>query len=314
MSFIFGIYAISYLVILFFFSPRGTKNYSEIAVQAIIPTVSILLLLGLFVAISNSREEILKRRREREREAEEEEERREKQRKARRETEQRIISNSAMAIETLEKMPCWLDHARDSAENAVAHYKDGAFSPFWSDIEEAYSYLASYRSNALWITQAAEEHAYLCQQLIDLESDPTGIDEFPVRLDYEAASRALEAASQELEKMTYQAQKHPVFAQIWEQRRTTSAVIEGFTNLETAVRQMGQAITQSITDLRETIASSNREVRSAILESTQGVEQKLASIDSNNAEAMKRLTHQATRTKEELHYQNWGSYHSLMLG
>ena len=208
-------------------------------------------------------------------------------------------------------LPGWLAAADDSARLAVEHYQDGAFSPFWSDIEQAYRFLAEYRDSVIAISQAAGRHAALVEDMLREGGDPGPYSRFPVTLDDNRIKGALNDATQDLESMTYEAQKDPVFAQIWEQRRLTSAVVSGFANLETAVRDMKRAVVESIESMERNIIDSNIRVEQAIEMAKSDISLHLLDASKEQAESMQRLIGKVGEVEREVYRQNWGHYSIL---
>ena len=224
---------------------------------------------------------------------------------------QYITNNSESAIESMQCLPGWLAAADDSARLAVEHYQDGAFSPFWSDIEQAYRFLAEYRDSVIAISQAAGRHAALVEDMLREGGDPGPYSRFPVTLDDNRIKGALNDATQDLESMTYEAQKDPVFAQIWEQRRLTSAVVSGFANLETAVRDMKRAVVESIESMERNIIDSNIRVEQAIEMAKSDISLHLLDASKEQAESMQRLIGKVGEVEREVYRQNWGHYSIL---
>lgn len=77
---------------------------------------------------------------------------------------------------------------------------------------------------------------------------------FPVQLNQVAAVGAAQPLLFGLDAITYEAQRNVVFAQIWEQRRTTAAVVQGFANLEAAVNQLATTIRASSASLAHALS------------------------------------------------------------
>lgn len=173
----------------------------------------------------------------------------------------RIIAESRVATNQFAWMPVRLQNAAQRTAQARATFRDGAFSPFWSAIESAYSELANYRALADSIGDRAATHASLVRQLGTTDSELTT---FPVTLDVAQIQQQHRLILAQLDAIVYEAQKQPTFAMIWEQRRTTAAVIEGFRNLEDAVHSMGDRVTSSITHLGSQLHASNDSIASAI--------------------------------------------------
>lgn len=108
--------------------------------------------------------------------------------------------------------------------------------------------------------------------------------------------------------MTYEAQKDPVFAQIWEQRRLTSAVVSGFANLETAVRDMGWAVVESIESMERNIIDSDARVEQVIETATSDISLHLLDASKEQAESMQRLIGKVGEVEREVYRQSWGHY------
>lgn len=224
---------------------------------------------------------------------------------------QSITNNSELAIDAMRRLPDLLAAADNNARLAVTHYQDGAFSPFWSDIEQAYRFLAEYRDSVIAISQAADRHAALVEDMLREGGDPSPYSYFPVTLDENRIKNILNDATRDLGSMTYEAQKDPVFAQIWEQRRLTSAVVSGFANLETAVRDMGWAVVESIESMGRNIIDSNVRVERAIETAKSDISLHLLDASKEQSESMQRLIGKVGEVEREIYRQNWGHYSLL---
>ena len=224
---------------------------------------------------------------------------------------QSITNNSELAIDAMQRLPDLLAAADNNARLAVTHYQDGAFSPFWSDIEQAYRFLAEYRDSVIAISQAADRHAALVEDMLREGGDPSPYSYFPVTLDENRIKNTLNDATRDLGSMTYEAQKDPVFAQIWEQRRLTSAVVSGFANLETAVRDMGWAVVESIESMGRNIIDSNVRVERAIETAKSDISLHLLDASKEQSESMQRLIGKVGEVEREVYRQNWGHYSIL---
>lgn len=218
-----------------------------------------------------------------------------------------VLTNSRNAVARFETMPGHVTSAEADAGRALACYQDGAFSPFWSAIESAYSHLAEYRACAEAIESCARAHPDLVRAFVQAQGDPAAVAGFPVTLNAESVADTLEAATQSLGTMVYEAQKQPTFAQIWEQRRTTAAVITGFANLEQAVNRMGSSITSSIRSLSASLERTHTRME-AIARESSAVSVGLAGAQQDQVMAMRDLTAKAGQIKAELYHQTWGHY------
>lgn len=222
-----------------------------------------------------------------------------------------ITENSAAAVWNMECLRARLAKTNKNARLAVIHYRDGAFSPFWSDIEQAYKSLAESRESVIAIGDAADRHATLMEDMLREGGDPSPYSCFPVALDKNRIKSFLSDAARGLESMTYEAQKDPVFAQIWEQRRLTSAVVSGFANLETAVRDMKWAVVESIESMERSTIDSDARVEQVIETAVSDISLHLLDASKEQAESMQRLIVKVGEVEREVYRQNWGHYSLL---
>lgn len=215
-----------------------------------------------------------------------------------------LVRNASDAVEAFEKLPGLVGSADVDTHRAREFFQDGAFSPFWSAIESAYRNLGDYAQSALRIEACAKKHPGLVGELVLAGGAPGGLADFPVRLDSSRASEVLTEATDQLGKMVYEAQKIPVFAQIWEQRRTTAAVVVGFANLEQAVARMASSVSSAISGMEQALVASGRETHSQL----QGVLVGATAASQQQVEAMSALNGRADSIRQEVHRISWGSY------
>ncbi len=147
--------------------------------------------------------------------------------------------------------------ACDHMEQATKHLEQRAFSPFWSSVESAYAALGQYLESLEAVRRSAEGHPRLIDAYHAL-GHHEAVEEFPVTLDAANATGTAEAIATPLQAMVYEAQRDPVFAQIWEQRRTTAAVVSGFRNLDHAVSSLAAAVGQSTARLVASVEDGNQ--------------------------------------------------------
>lgn len=206
-----------------------------------------------------------------------------------------IVSYSTSAAHEFSFMPTRLQDAAQQYARAKRTYLDGAFSPFWSTVEAAYSELAAYTASAKRIANLAERHASAVQQLVGADEE---VATFSVVLNAEdVQSQHLEILSC-LESIVYEAQKQPTFATIWEQRRTTAAVVQGFRNLEDAVNSMGYRVSSSLAEMESSLARSNSTIGSAV-----GAQAHTASVaTTEQLEELRRARKAAEGIRDHLRY------------
>lgn len=213
-----------------------------------------------------------------------------------------VIQNAGSSLDALAKLPSLFGQANQFSARARGYFSDGAFSPFWSAIEGAYGALGQYRAKLNLSATAARRHPDLIAWLIAAGGDPEQFVEFPSTVDTAKLYRDLDLASNELGKQVYEAQKKPTFAQIWEQRRTTAAVIAGFSNLENAVDRMGYALRDSIQDLEQAVTHSIDQSKVELSR----VSAEAVAVGRENAAQMKALNVRAAHIRNDVHKQVWG--------
>ncbi|GAB3046606.1 hypothetical protein [Sediminivirga luteola] len=193
---------------------------------------------------------------------------------------------AADAIDTIESLQGWLATARGHAADAGAHFRNGAYSPFWSAIEGAYAALGGYH-RAIQALQALPGayagHAGEYRR----GGGETPLPPFPSSVDTAVLGAAAGTLLRRLGSLVYEAQRDPVFAQIWEQRRTTAAVVAGFASLEHAVGRMGGAIAASVHDLAGTLEHAESAVSAAVGEVNASTRAVAATVTSASAESLR---------------------------
>jgi len=195
-------------------------------------------------------------------------------------------------------MPVRLQEAAQAYERAQIAYRDGAYSPFWSAVEAGYIALAMYVQAAEQVAVAARNHATTVAAFArDGGIDPR-LAPFPVQVDSERVREQHGGVLLKLDAITYEAQRQSTFAVIWEQRRNTTAVIQGFANLESAVHSMGSRVTNAIGNMSSQLAESNTQITTAIHSQTTAA----AAASSAQLEQARRLTTEAEAIKQHLYY------------
>lgn len=213
-----------------------------------------------------------------------------------------LTDNARGALAAVASLPGHFSDANLAYGKAVHFYNDGAFSPFWSEIERAYGSLAEYRRQMDAATRAATRHALLLSGVRQAGGSTMEIFDFPVSIPAKKLEADAEIATSELGRLVYRAQKEPVFAQIWEQRRTTTAVVTGFASLELAIDQMAGALTTSVRELQSELASATRAAsRTASRDSA-----RLTNLGYAQLREMEKLTAEADDIRRNVFRQTWG--------
>lgn len=181
---------------------------------------------------------------------------------------------------------------------------DSAFSPYWSAIEQAYVAAGGYRDCVATIEWRSKEYASAVSEYARLGGNPLPFAQFPVTLNGGEVESAIKQRLDVLGPMVYDAQKDPTFAYIWEQRRTTAAVIRGFANLEAAVNGMRRSIEASFEALSTTTRQSQAQVSAAVDRLTVSSSAASQSLSTD----MAALSHTAAKIYDETFLQGHGRY------
>lgn len=163
------------------------------------------------------------------------------------------------AVQEFELLPNDLANAKSWLPEARSHFSNNAYSPFWQAVESAYSCLGVYNNRITVIERQYAAYRQAAGQLIRQDGRSLTTP-FPVKLAAVEAIQSSKGIVAALETLVYEAQRNPVFAQIWEQRRTTGAVIAGFANLEAAVSRMATTIDWSISSLAESVGGMHKDL------------------------------------------------------
>lgn len=243
----------------------------------------------------------------------EQEQKREREWRRRRESERQlryqidsILRDDQVAVGYFEHMPGCLEAAAAGHGRAETAYEDGAFSPFWSAIEQSYAALGEYLGCADGISSLARTHAKQVAELPRNFRLNPGQLQFPVELDVNAVREQHEAILRKLDPLVYEAQKKETFAIIWEQRRTTAAVVAGFKNLEAAIGQMASRLSSALDGLGHTLAVQQQETASA-LSSMSSTAAATLQVNQEQLRKMGELSAQAERVRTLIYHPKWRS-------
>lgn len=214
---------------------------------------------------------------------------------------QDLVSSCQAAQRQFQELPAWLTAAADEVMEARKHKLAGAYSPFWAAVERASVSLGQYNAtiHALATNAAAYPTKVSAYRAIDAQGQ---VPAFPVTLDAASAANAGEPVAAALHAMAYDAQRDPVYSQIWEQRRTTAAVVAGFASLETAIDRMAHAVESSsrllashTRDLTAAVQVSSHTVASAVREASDAQEMHSKALHAEMAHAAWLLNDQRER-------------------
>lgn len=163
------------------------------------------------------------------------------------------------SVARFEMLPADLKIAYDWLLEAQRHFRNNAYSPFWQAIEYSYSSLGHFNMRISYIETLARRYSDAVQDYRKVEGSDC-FPLFPVQMDMAKAARASETIVSVANGVVYRAQCEAIFAQIWEQRRTTAAVVVGFANLQQAVAGMAHSVEAATNLLASTLSGMPSDV------------------------------------------------------
>lgn len=166
------------------------------------------------------------------------------------------------AIAHLEQLPSSVVHAYQHASNALAaaeqcvleserHRANGAATPFWENVEQSLHHMALHREAIAHANSLVAELQRGLATAAERYPDVGISARLPWGLDGLARIAAHDKLRRDIDAITYEAQCNRDFAFIYEQRRTTAAVYEGFNSIRIALNSLGDQITSLSNELRE---------------------------------------------------------------
>ncbi|MBS1695763.1 MAG: hypothetical protein JST91_26500 [Actinobacteria bacterium] len=162
------------------------------------------------------------------------------------------IHNSGItALTALESLPDLLSNADAHISRAEFEFRDGAFSPFWEEIEQAAVSLGRF-SEALETIEQSQRTYSAAVQVYAGAPPPFSVSRASVM-----AARASDNATQRLSVLVREAQRNYQFASIFEQRKTNHILVAGFKNLGDAIYNMASRISAGIAQLDRSITDAS---------------------------------------------------------
>jgi hypothetical protein len=154
-------------------------------------------------------------------------------------------------LEIYEGQPTHLVHIKNGVRQTEAYldqadnfFSERAFTPFWDSIEEVIGMLKEFNDSVDLINTTAKQYYNL------LEGREHTFPSFPVK-GVEIPNPDL--LVQRLQQAIARAHRDFQFASIYEQRKTTSAIIAGFRNMQDAIAHLRNDIVSSISDLQHSL-------------------------------------------------------------
>jgi hypothetical protein len=225
-----------------------------------------------------------------------------------------LFCNINMASRAFEKLPKYILEAESYLDKSEEYFKEGAFSPFWESIEMATIQLGHFNQSLDTILFHIKQGDDLIKVL---DSKPPN---FPIRVESIHRLGVVNATTDRLKSIVRIAHLNFQFSIIYEQRRTSMILIEGFQNLGDAIEGMGLRIISSIEDLgREvsemsasintslsTINSSVREINSTIqLEAANQAERHQIALTMLDNIQHRRLPKKNTSKEKDISKRKW---------
>jgi len=135
-------------------------------------------------------------------------------------------------------------------KTADKDFADGAFAPFWDQIERTANELAAYKNSVEQLGRCI--HVYQREALL-LENTPDAVPALQLGEHKLPDARPL---AERFSALVRQAQTNFQFAMIYEQRKTNQLLYAGFGTLGAAIYALGESVNLSLTQLSKTMNRS----------------------------------------------------------
>jgi hypothetical protein len=153
----------------------------------------------------------------------------------------RLCSESQTAAA---RLPVVLAQAEIALDRAEDELYVGLYSPFWEAMEEATRRLSAFEDEVRLIESYRTTHQVQARQLTSAAPPfSLGVSVLPDPA----------ATHKRLVRLYRQAQLNPQYAFVYEQRRTSTILIAGFSSLGQAIERLGDTTIDAITHLRTAI-------------------------------------------------------------
>ena len=138
--------------------------------------------------------------------------------------------------------------ANEHLAAAEKEFAEGAFAPFWDEIERAANDLAAYKNEVEYLQRNVSVYNNEAGELARLGGDAVA----PLALPLNQLPDARPSAERFM-GLVRQAQKNFQFAMIFEQRKTNQLLHTGFGNLGAAIHSLGDSINASLDKLSKSL-------------------------------------------------------------
>jgi len=145
--------------------------------------------------------------------------------------------------------------AEQSVSSAEALFAEGAFTPFWDTVDQTVGILKSFDRGVGNVSDLSSRYYGL------LEGREHTFPPFPITRD---SIPTTDPVFEQLKAIIARAHRDYQFSQIYEQRKTTSAVMVGFDSLNHAISHLRAGILRSLDDLKDSVETGLDGVRGGI--------------------------------------------------
>jgi len=194
-----------------------------------------------------------------------------------------VQSNVRNAQFAASRLPIFLAEAEFALDRAERELADDIPSSFWEAMESAAVKLGEFNEALGMIDQARKQHDRMAPALkSDAMTFSLGVSLLP---DPSSTANRMNSLYRKAQKM-----KDRSFAIIYEQRRNTAAVIEGFRSLAEAFASFGARLESSINSLSSRIGFHLTDIETALRESSEQMREQqvelLAAAEAYNTESL----------------------------
>lgn len=182
-----------------------------------------------------------------------------------------------------ESMPKSLISAEKLLDQAQVDFADGAFAPFWDDIEKSAKRLGHFDEAIRSIGENSSRYTDMIKQY---EGTPVA---FPIDRRAVAKLEVGTGTAERMKAIVRTAQRNFQFATIYEQRKTNQILVAGFRSLAQALDKMTWQITTSISDL----SSSVDLMGSTLNDSTAAIHSRVSDIAETSSQHQEELKKEA---------------------
>lgn len=163
-----------------------------------------------------------------------------------------LLSISHETFLSIPKLVHTADHHLNRAEE---EFSEGAFAPFWDEVEIATKKLAEYKNKIELINYYAKKHREVSDCYVEKYRGASDNVDEPVHRFNLPIAELIDArqSAARLAAIVRKAQKNFEFSTIYEQRKTNKLLVSGFSTLASAIYSIGDAITSSLNDLSKNL-------------------------------------------------------------